>query len=971
MGTKYRKFSRSNLQLLAVLTLSLISATLHAGELEGFVYDKTSGEVLIGANVLVSGTTIGTITDMQGHYVLHHDAEGKVTIQVSYIGYADDLQEVDFSASDHVVKDFYLAYGSQELEEVVVTVQAKGQIRAINEQLNSNTISNIVSAERIQEVPDANAAEAVGRLPGVSLDRSNGEGNKIVIRGLEPKFNMITINGIRAPSSNQYDNSVGLGGVSQYMLDGIEVQKALTPDKEGDVLGGIVDLKLKDAPKGFRANVIFENVFNTLARKQFNPKLTVQGSNRFFKDKLGIYAQLNYENIDRTNERLNSAYFVTGEEEEGTRNLLVDNASFSSNELTRQRYGGSINVDYQLKGGKILFSSFINGLTNDVYDRAENYDAAGFEVTNVNHSYKSQGISTVNSLTYKQQLFLNSELDVGLSYNTAKTNRPDDNTMIVGFANSTWDKLEISNPYELDNLVHNVDSNAYIQQLETRSEEFLQTEATVQANWKFPFSISDQINGYIKVGGMYRSKKRNVDVTTRRAHLVEGNFLVVRDAIPAQNPDLDFSDRVQANLPANPLMDPTYSKSILNDQFHLNSFLQQGLMNQVFNNLNASNWVDNIPSLDEVYDYKDDYSGNEQYGAGYLMASVDLWKFLTLVGGARYESMQTAYEGWGIKDRAQGVFDSEALSAERQNSFLLPMINAKINPVKWADLRLSYTHSIARPNYYDVLPRYYLSHHKDLYDVGNYDLVPALSRNLDAYLSFHSTKLGLLTIGVFQKDINDFVYNRSFPVTNDSIDNSYHPYDVVAERNISVKTNNPYKANVRGLEVEWQTVFWYLPKPLDGLVFNINYSRIKSETQYYAVKLEEQYYGPNWWEFDLVRIDSSVSRPMISQPRDIFNVSLGYDYKGFSIRVAYNFQGTTLTKVSSTPEKDHYKQNYQRLDLSVRQKLPFGLQVFVNVSNMTNTIDRSYQFSESSNPTNEEYYGIQTIVGLRYTFEQL
>ena len=122
---------------------------------------------------------------------------------------------------------------------------------AINKQLAAKSLVNVVSSDRIQELPDANAAESVARVPGVTIKREGGEGNKVVIRGLSPKYNSITVDGTRLASTDADDRSTDLSMISQYMLDGIEVTKAGTPELDGDVLGGSVNFLLKKAKPGF------------------------------------------------------------------------------------------------------------------------------------------------------------------------------------------------------------------------------------------------------------------------------------------------------------------------------------------------------------------------------------------------------------------------------------------------------------------------------------------------------------------------------------------------------------------------------------------------------------------------------------------------------------------------------------------------------------------------------------------------
>ncbi|MCK5906145.1 MAG: carboxypeptidase-like regulatory domain-containing protein, partial [Flavobacteriales bacterium] len=158
-----------------MLFFSLFFSGLYAQDayLSGTITDKSTGETLIGANVVVQGTTIGVSTDLDGGYILTGITPGDYNLWITYIGYEDLLIPISLKAGDKKVVDASLGYGGAVgLDEVVVTAQAKGQMSAINQQLNSKSITNVVSAEKMQELPDANAAETLGRLPGVSVART-------------------------------------------------------------------------------------------------------------------------------------------------------------------------------------------------------------------------------------------------------------------------------------------------------------------------------------------------------------------------------------------------------------------------------------------------------------------------------------------------------------------------------------------------------------------------------------------------------------------------------------------------------------------------------------------------------------------------------------------------------------------------------------------------------------------------------
>ena len=180
--------------------------------------------------------------------------EGDYIVKVTYIGYKQETNSLSITDTKEYTLDFALDYTSVEGKTVVVTAQAKGQMDAINRQLKAKSIKNIVSSDRIQELPESNAAEAVARIPGVSIRREGGEGNKVVIRGLSPKYNRVTVNGTNLASADTSDRSTDVSMISQYMLEGIEVTKAGTPDQEGDVLGGTINFILKIANNYSRFN---------------------------------------------------------------------------------------------------------------------------------------------------------------------------------------------------------------------------------------------------------------------------------------------------------------------------------------------------------------------------------------------------------------------------------------------------------------------------------------------------------------------------------------------------------------------------------------------------------------------------------------------------------------------------------------------------------------------------------------------
>ena len=194
--------------LALVAWLAFTASAQRTSTLSGAIKDAQTGDALPGANVLLVGTGMGATTDISGKYIVRNVPAGSYSIRVTYIGYTTSTLPIVVNEAVDVRKDFRLSAVAIEGETVVITAQAAGQNEAINQQLNSMPVMNVVSAARIQELPDANAAESVSRLPGVSLIRTGGEGAKVVIRGLSPQFNQVTIDGVELPSDVASSNNL-------------------------------------------------------------------------------------------------------------------------------------------------------------------------------------------------------------------------------------------------------------------------------------------------------------------------------------------------------------------------------------------------------------------------------------------------------------------------------------------------------------------------------------------------------------------------------------------------------------------------------------------------------------------------------------------------------------------------------------------------------------------------------------------
>ena len=220
--------------------------------------------------------------------------QDRTQLSVRYIGYKGKEISIEVTPGAMLQYNFLLVSQAVQGQEVVVTAQAQGQKDAINQQLASNTISNVVSSEKIQKLPDENAATALSRLPGVSLMN----GDEVVIRGAQAKLNQILLNGVELPSTGMNDRATDLGFISSNMLSSIQVTKVLTPDMDANAIGGVVNLKLRQAPEDFHLDVLSQGNYNGSDHTSDNYKDWISVSDRFFDNKLGVFIQGNADQSD-------------------------------------------------------------------------------------------------------------------------------------------------------------------------------------------------------------------------------------------------------------------------------------------------------------------------------------------------------------------------------------------------------------------------------------------------------------------------------------------------------------------------------------------------------------------------------------------------------------------------------------------------------------------------------------------------
>jgi len=1000
----YRKQSGFFFLLFLCLLLAFqVSYAAGSGTIKGRILGKATGNVLSGANIVVKNTSLGAASDLDGKYIIRNVPEGKQTLRISYIGYLPITVDVDIIANQELVQDFSLATQAVAGEEVVIRAQAQGQLSAINEQLSSNKIVNVVSTEKMQELPDANLAESIGRLPGVSLQRNSGEAEKVVLRGLSPKFNNVTIEGVAMNSTNYFDRSVDLSLISDELVKGVEVSKTLRPDMDADALGGTVNLTLRSAPTNFHFGIKGYGAYTDLTKNWKNYKFSGSVSNRFLDNRLGAQLLLNAEQKQLPSDQFNAGYaapqFVKFDSATGTNvfNMQTNTATLIESKIQRRRYGASLMLDYT---SDWLDVKFLN-----VYDQKKDSTITRNHVTNfLSNSFLDQlfvNETKTEQRTHSLQSLLRlwgTELSMTLSYIKGDAHTPNGQQFDFYQSNGVVispNSLIFAQPSSLVKLTGVMDpSNSTLQTMYVSDANLSSKDYDAKIGLKVPFKLGDSFSGILSVGGKYHNTNRTSDRYQDLDYILYGAGANNRIDLVNSFPFLAgaYTGNSQG-IPAKYFVDPNYTRTnILDYNIGPGYDLYKLLNMQNTYYPSRARKIGGLYWTNGVNDYNQNYGDKENSYAGYIMGEFNIGSRLTVVPGVRYQEEKTDFSAYHIiaASTSQNGLDAVPVLKEftRDNPYWFPSVNMKYKATEYVQIMGAAYRSVSLPSYGDISPLViYNATATPKITTNNPFLKPATAWNFDLGVPLFSNRIGLFTTNVFYKEITDLVYAFQnfqpflpYPIVDapadilDRLPNTNYFDAAWAKSNnasttpTSIPMNNPNKAYIRGIEFSWQTRLWYMPGVLSGIVLDLNLTFIKSHTYYPS--------------FNQVKIGGTALKPIYvlqyqtregtipDQPDAIYNAILGWDYKGFSSRVSFRYQKTTLTGLDTRYSlRDAYYDNVLLVDISIKQQLRSNLAVFANFTNINRHIDNFYINTPVGElPSSKQTYGMIAQGGVSFNY---
>jgi TonB-dependent receptor len=913
--------------LLTLLLFSFVAAGFsQTGTLQGVISDE-NGIPMPGATIVIIGVEgKGTNTDVYGRFTLVGIPVGTYELQVRYIGYETVSRTITIAAGTNSPLTIELTQGSTVGETIIVLGDGlRGQARALNQQRNSMNISNIVSSDQVGRFPDDNIGDALKRIPGITMQGDQGEARNIIIRGMATQLNSVTLNGERIPSAEGDNRNIQLDLIPSDMIQTIEVSKAVRPDMDADAIGGSINLVTRSAPNEQRVSVTTASGLNLLSNKPVWTGSFV-AANRYLDNRLGTVISASYNNHDFGSDNIEAVWTQTA-----SGMAVVDEFDIRRYVVRRERKSTSIALDYRLNDQNTMFASFMYNWRDDwenryrmrvsqiqrPFDRGTALQSgAGIYNLPARVQYQTKGgidNGRVKMTRLEDQrnrnitlggdhLFGNLKMNWSATYAKASEERPNERYISFRQTNRAT-LLDISNPEKPLATLVNPSDNLGIGFHEISEQYSYTSDEDMNARIDFLNPYSDK--GFIKFGARLRMKDKHRDNNFFAYKPIDGSMITNLGSVPNTNQS-----------------DPGYLNG---SQYQIGYFANRDFLGNLDLNNRSLFSVDSV--LEEFV--PGNYNANEAIYAGYAMADHQLTPALSVIAGLRLEYTDLEYTG-----NAFDVDEETVSQTTGTNNYLnvLPGVHFRYAPTSNRVIRLAWTNTIARPNYYDLVPYSIYIAEDDELARGNPDLKPTTSMNLDLMFEQYFSNVGILSAGVFYKDIDKFIYSRSLNNYNDPVYGPGLEFSTV---------ENGGTADVYGFEVAVQRQLW------GGFGIYANYTRTESSTT--GVEGRED----------------GLSLP--GTAKNMINTSLSFENQKLNLRVSLNYASDYIDGLGGEAFEDAYYDKQTFVDVNGSYSITPRIRIFAEAKNLTNQPLRYYQ-GIRSRTMQEEYYNVRFNFGLKFDF---
>lgn len=947
MKQSLRMLSTASLLALATATAAI------AGEIEGRVTESTETIGLEGAVVTIVETGQTTTTSRDGSYRFGNVPAGDYTVEVTYLGAETVSRSIRVAdANSDVTANFSMGDDAEVRENILVVGQRGSLFSSLNRQRSADGVETVLSADAVGRLPDENVAEAVRRVSGVNVLNDQGEGRYVSIRGISPNQSSTTINGVRVMSPEADARQIPLDVIDSDILSAIVISKTLTPDQDGDTLGGNIEIEtlsgLDQDTRLFRLNaagLYDENV------DDYGYRGSVVFADNFMDGRLGVAFSLSHQErkfgsdnieVDGPSYEEENGFYYPGELE------------FRDYVITRERTSLAFNVDYQATENTRLY---VNTLLSDFSDQEYRsrievkFEDSDSFIGSDGVSAQLEGIEVDRDIKDRlevQEIFTIATgfehfagpwtLDGVLSFSSAEEAEPqrldtgfrledleDDGVLAQGIygVNMTDPRVPrlalpdaTGNALFYDASAYDFDEFEYVDGLSQDEETAVRFNARRDVNF-------GQFPGYVQGGFSHRAREKEFDAEIR---ILELDGL---DATLA-----DFQTMIDFPLDT---FGPAASAGAVRDFFLANLDVPGAFE------------LDGIGSrFDSTVE---DYMFEEDVTAGYIMGSVDIndWR---IVGGVRLESTDysanatqvllveedATYNGNVATDDFL-VFTP--ITAANDYEDWLPSLQARYNVSEDVVFRAGYYASIGRPNANQIAPRVAIEQNDENEveaEYGNPLLDRQQADNFDFTLEWYMNSASVLSGGIFFKQIDGFIADVA---TENVVVNGVTISDGSTFANLA-------DADLTGIELNYQQALDGFSPWLEGFIVNVNYTYVDSETAYQG---------------------RTIALPQ--QAETVANIILGYENGPWDLRLAWAYRDEYIDELNAFDDGiDRIVAEHAQVDFSAKYDLSDQVRFFFEAKNLFDEPFQAVVRPEPGVELNSQYeeYGFSTVFGIQWTY---
>lgn len=934
--------------LLLLSGLIQFASAQSRGSFGGTVIDP-NGKALQGAQITVKTPALTAATNEQGRFYINDLAPGTYEITINYIGLTPLTKNVSVSAGATANLDAHLQVQDDKESVVVSGKRASAEAEALNLERASDNLIQVMPTEIITSLPNANLADALGRMPSVTLERDEGEGKYVQVRSTEPRLTNTTVDGINLPSEEPGVRQIKFDAIPASLVDSVQVSKTLQANMEGDGIGGSVNLVTKTATDTPTLEVTGLGGFTNIDNGRGNTTESATIGRRFgAKKKFGIVAGGSYDWEGRGIDDIEPVPDVNNGQ------TWFDAMDIREYLYFRSRYGVAGSADYRIRNGstvyaRFLYSNFLNAGNRYAYSLNDNTPGAvllnpGNDGCGGAATGPCAGVPSFNTQLRHPRIQVGSlvlggnhvfdrtwytwEANVGhasygdVPYETASFNSSLSNSNCQFAPGATKDKYlpqwtqscyteAYGDPgsYTLDHISRSLGTAA-------------QLNLGASGSGAFRYRVGSR-SAVFEYGGKFRNEHKYADTYNET---LTPNGSISMTASPNRLVYKHYYNGGAYPLGYNPQAADVYAYAR--------------------NNPGAFT-VDSTQGQDASQ-----FSLLEKVSAGYVMNTIDFSNGIRFIAGLRAE-----YTSDGVHNLAFGDTGVTPNSFSGSYYTLLPSASLRFNAGADSYVRLIYARGLSRPDPQDIaqpLNWTVSGNGANKYSVsfGNANLKAETGDDVDVLFDHYFKQFGMISAGYFYKSLHDPIVYTSYQLTN-----YLPPGAPEADRGNYLATQpvNAGSAWLSGFEASYLQHYTSLPGFMGGLGLAANYSYIGSRTS---------------------GIPGRSDNPrLLRNSPNMFNISPTYDKGRYSARLGVSYNQASIYGYQyqdgmpgglNGPLSDIYFYSHVQVDAQGIIGLHRGLSLLVSGLNLNNEVFGFYQGS-SQYMIQREYYQPTFSAGLRWS----